>query len=394
MKNALYAIVFVLALAAAYAVSQTESPAKPPETAAPPAGQQATQPASDSTTSKTQDEPQNQTPAAPDSAHPDASAAATSDSGIQKQIEQQLASQKLNGVAVAVNNGIVTLTGSVPAKEDRKRAKELAKAVPGVRKVDEKLEIKSPSASAASGGHIEQASAQAPNTAGSIAGNTTAASGTQAPSATQSTTTTTSPSGAASSTSSTQSTQSTVSGATGSATNPQTAQPTSQPSTLPAGGGTGPATSTTTQSSGTATTGGTSGSVTGAATSTTPQAGGTTTSTQSGVGAGTNPPTSTATTTGTVATSAEGTDLQPQIQRALQSEPTLSSSSVTVSVTGDTIELSGTVPTGKEKQTAKRIAQSFAGNRKVVDRITVTGRGVQNAAPPASNNAAPPQTPR
>jgi len=392
MKNAFYAIVFVLALAAAYAVSQTEAPAKPPETSTPAAGQQATQPATDSTTSKTQDEPQNQTPAAPDShSHPDASAAATSDSGIQKQIEQQLASQNLNGVAVAVNNGIVTLTGSVPAKEDRKRAKELAKAVPGVRKVDEKLEIKSPSASAASGGHLEQASAQAPSTAGSIAGNTTAASGTQAPSSTQSTTTTTSPAGAASSTSSTQNTQSSVSGAAGSSINPA---PVPQ-STLPAGGVTGAATSTTTQSSGAATTGGTSGGVTGAATTTTPQAGGTTTSgTQSSVGAGTNPPTSTATTTGTVATSAEGTDLQPQIQRALQSEPTLSSSSVTVTVTGDTIELSGSVPTGKEKQTAKRIAQSFAGNRKVVDRITVTGRGVQNAAPPAGNNAAPPQTPR
>jgi osmotically-inducible protein OsmY len=46
-----------------------------------------------------------------------------------------------------------------------------------------------------------------------------------------------------------------------------------------------------------------------------------------------------------------------------------------VNVTDSTIELSGTVPTGKEKQTAKRIAQSYAGNRKVIDRLTVTGRG-------------------
>jgi osmotically-inducible protein OsmY len=44
-----------------------------------------------------------------------------------------------------------------------------------------------------------------------------------------------------------------------------------------------------------------------------------------------------------------------------------------------TIELSGSVPTGKEKITAKRIAQSYAGNRKVVDKMTVSGRG--NAVP-------------
>jgi hypothetical protein len=67
--------------------------------------------------------------------------------------------------------------------------------------------------------------------------------------------------------------------------------------------------------------------------------------------------------------------LQSQIQGAIQNEPTLSGSNVNVNVTDTNIELSGTVPTGKEKQTAKRIAQSYAGNRKVVDRLTVTGRG-------------------
>ena len=46
-----------------------------------------------------------------------------------------------------------------------------------------------------------------------------------------------------------------------------------------------------------------------------------------------------------------------------------------MNVTDSAIELSGTVSTGKEKQTAERIAQSYAGNRKVVDRITVTGKG-------------------
>jgi hypothetical protein len=61
-----------------------------------------------------------------------------------------------------------------------------------------------------------------------------------------------------------------------------------------------------------------------------------------------------------------------QIQNALQKEPTLSSDSITVVVSEDAIELNGNVATSKEKQTAKRIAHSYAGNRKVRDHITVS----------------------
>ena len=67
--------------------------------------------------------------------------------------------------------------------------------------------------------------------------------------------------------------------------------------------------------------------------------------------------------------------LQTQIQNALQNEPTLRNDNVNVNVTESTIELSGSVQSGKEKQTARRIASSFAGNRRVRDRITVSGRG-------------------
>jgi hypothetical protein len=81
--------------------------------------------------------------------------------------------------------------------------------------------------------------------------------------------------------------------------------------------------------------------------------------------------------------------LQTTIQDKLKSEPLLSSSTVNVNVTDSTIELSGTVATGKEKQTAERIAQSYAGNRKVVDRITVTGNG--NSSSSSSGQAAPVQ---
>jgi hypothetical protein len=77
------------------------------------------------------------------------------------------------------------------------------------------------------------------------------------------------------------------------------------------------------------------------------------------------------------------TTLQKQIQDAMQNEPTLHNDNVNVSVTDTTIELSGTVQNGKEKETARRIASSFAGNRRVKDRMTLTGK----SAPPANPNS-------
>ena len=49
------------------------------------------------------------------------------------------------------------------------------------------------------------------------------------------------------------------------------------------------------------------------------------------------------------------------IQTALRNEPTLSSSNVSVNVTDDSIELNGSAPSAKDRDEAKRIAQSFAG---------------------------------
>ncbi len=73
------------------------------------------------------------------------------------------------------------------------------------------------------------------------------------------------------------------------------------------------------------------------------------------------------------ATSAQNaTDLKSQIENSLQKEQL---TGVVVNVTDEKVELTGTVPNGKDKQTAKRIAQSYAGNRKVVDHIKVTGQG-------------------
>jgi hypothetical protein len=70
----------------------------------------------------------------------------------------------------------------------------------------------------------------------------------------------------------------------------------------------------------------------------------------------------------------ENSDLQGQIQSALTKEPTLTGDSPHVTVTGDTIELAGTVGTNKEKITASRIVQSYAGSKKLVNNLTVTGR--------------------
>jgi osmotically-inducible protein OsmY len=66
--------------------------------------------------------------------------------------------------------------------------------------------------------------------------------------------------------------------------------------------------------------------------------------------------------------------LQSQIEGALRNDPSLSSSQVSVRVSGDTIEISGSVPTGIEKLTAERLARSFAGDRKVDDKLMVAGQ--------------------
>jgi BON domain-containing protein len=80
--------------------------------------------------------------------------------------------------------------------------------------------------------------------------------------------------------------------------------------------------------------------------------------------------------------------LQSRINDALRNEPTLNASHVVANVTDTGIELTGTVGSAKDKQTAERIASSFDGNRKLTDNISVTGAGHSDLAPnhPAMNN--------
>jgi uncharacterized iron-regulated membrane protein len=78
-------------------------------------------------------------------------------------------------------------------------------------------------------------------------------------------------------------------------------------------------------------------------------------------------------------------ELESYIQNALNRDPALGHAGLRAMVAGDRIELSGNVARSKEKQTAGRIAQSFAGSRKVLNQIAISG----GAAVPAPATHSP-----
>jgi osmotically-inducible protein OsmY len=413
MKRSLLTGVFVLLLSAVFAFAQTPSQDKgqnPPQNPSP-------------TNANNPAQPQNQNPdmqAAPgaQSVAPQdkgaTSAAATDDDTLKRQVKEQLSSNPdLANVQVEVAKGKVTLTGSVPKKEDRSQAKDLARAVPGVKSVSEHLSIAAASSSTASSAAGTTAGANLPQPAEetSHAGAGNAASLPQAseqpkgesanlPSASN-------PSSASNSTG-------TAAAGAGAATTSQAnANPSSQPATaapetspkpqapaatvgkpsIPAG--TGEATQSSAQASTanqpsaqTETRAGAGSNLPQSSNSQTSAQSSTSTSTQAG--ASSNLPQSSTTETGARAgMNNDSAQLQSQIQQALQNESTLSNASINVNVTEDTIEISGSVPTGKDRQTAKRIAQSFAGNRRVVDHLTVSGK---DSKTPTSNPNQNPNT--
>ena len=65
-------------------------------------------------------------------------------------------------------------------------------------------------------------------------------------------------------------------------------------------------------------------------------------------------------------------EVQRQIQQDLNSEPTLRNSNVGVHVDENSVILTGTVATEEQHDLALRIAQSYAGDRKIVDKIKLT----------------------
>jgi len=80
----------------------------------------------------------------------------------------------------------------------------------------------------------------------------------------------------------------------------------------------------------------------------------------------------------------ENQKLREQILNALRADSSLASSSFNVEVSGSQIVLSGSVPTAREKETARRIAQSYGNNRSVgATKIDVrnAGRAEETLAP-------------
>ncbi|HET9182507.1 MAG TPA: BON domain-containing protein [Candidatus Angelobacter sp.] len=80
-----------------------------------------------------------------------------------------------------------------------------------------------------------------------------------------------------------------------------------------------------------------------------------------------------------------GGDVQSQVQTALQQDPKLANANINVMVNGKNLELSGTVPSGKEKKEAEKIAKTNAGSLKVKNHIKVASSNSSQSNPQGSN---------
>ena len=332
MKKHSLLLTLGLALATTYGLAQTGQ-----------AGSQAGQyPSSQSPTTQ---QPSTQAPSttapdqgqttAPDQTQSTGNSAATApdNDALAQQVQQKLSTEPaLKNVQVEAKKGTVTLSGSVASKADRKHAEELAKSVPGVKKVHAKLKV-SPNAAGTTSGAAET---PAPSAAGSEAGNTSAQAGVQ------------------------QGNQEPGS-MTGSA-RAETQQQGMESPSAQAG-----ANSQAQQSPGTAQTepGQTQPGMT-----------------QQGVQTPNNQ----------MGTAQSATQIQSEIQNALQQQGTLSGSNIQTNVTDTDVELTGTVATPDQKQTAERIAGSYAGSRRVVNHITVTSLNGQTGTPGGPATTTQPQT--
>lgn len=321
-------------------------------------------------------EPNGQQTAASPNAPPDNRQMKVDDATVQREVHEQMARHgELANVEVAVRDGMVQLTGSVPRKQDRKRARQLAKSVPRVRGVREKLTLNT------------DAGATASSTTGAEAAGIMNTGGTTGTSATAGTGATPSGDGDASPP------QNPSGRADEEKRNPGkacTCATHDNPAMLPA---TGPVNSST---AGTAATtkpsatspnapnnagnpdmrGGTPGAETNPNSQTPLESSGLPREAGASPSAAgpcacspANAPIANAT------TNSEDTELAPEIESALHSDPVLANRQLHAQVTDTEIILTGAVATGKEKQDAQRIAESYAANRRVVNKIAITGQG-------------------
>jgi len=216
----------------------------------------------------------------------------SSDDRLREQVQQQLQKDSaLSDVRAEVRNGQLRLTGMVSSQAERERALKLARAVAGIRSIQEHIEVRGEAQAAQH--RKESVSGQTAisetsnNTAGSIAGNAGMAG---------------------------------TSLATGQASTP--------------------------------------GAMAG--------------NSRSG-SSGENP-----STIRTAIPNPENEKLRGEIQNTLRNEPSLAGSRLEVNVNDSQIELSGSVPTAREKETARRIARSYGNNRRVIDsKVDVQSGGAQ-----------------
>lgn len=87
-------------------------------------------------------------------------------------------------------------------------------------------------------------------------------------------------------------------------------------------------------------------------------------------------------------------ELETYIENSLKGDPSLSGARVRVAVLEDRIELTGNVAKAKEKQTAGRLAQSFAGNKKLVNEISIGAPATSQTPGGQTSPKAKPQDPR
>jgi osmotically-inducible protein OsmY len=67
-------------------------------------------------------------------------------------------------------------------------------------------------------------------------------------------------------------------------------------------------------------------------------------------------------------------EIRDQIQTKLNSEPGLENDRVRVSVTDSDITVTGAVDDEAERELALRIAESYAGDRNIVDKLEIRGK--------------------
>ena len=76
----------------------------------------------------------------------------------------------------------------------------------------------------------------------------------------------------------------------------------------------------------------------------------------------------------TKATAPSAAAVQKQIQEKMDTEPGLADANLKAKATASTVVLSGTVADESQHTAARRIAESYAGPRKIVDNIRVRGK--------------------